>query len=257
MKIGILHPGAMGADLGRVLSANHDVLWVGRDRSANTRERATVAGLIETETLAELANQSDAIISICPPQAAAGVARKVALIRSRGFLYVDANTVAPATIREVDGLFGPGVVVDAALTGAPGADNLTMWISGERNPEVCELFGGTRIACRTVGGDIGQASAFKICAGLRSKVIPTIWATLIEAAAVAGPEVECAVREHLSDIGYDLDQESARVAERAGKAWRWIGEMEESAAAMRELGLPAGFSEAAVEMYERIAGQRR
>ena len=138
----------------------------------------------------------------------------------------------------------------------PGADNLTVWVSGERGSEVCELFGATRIAGRRVGDAVGQASALKICAGLRSKVIPAIWATLIEAASHAGPEVEHAVRAQLSDIGYDLDREAVRVAERAPKAWRWIGEMEESAKAMRELGLPAGFSEAAAEAYARIAGRQ-
>jgi 3-hydroxyisobutyrate dehydrogenase-like beta-hydroxyacid dehydrogenase len=255
MRIGILHPGVMGADLGRVLSARNEVLWVGAGRSFDTRERATVVGFVEAGTLADLLNQSDVVISVCPPHAATEVARAVAQIRSDSFLYVDANTIAPGTVREISRLFGPNVVVDATLTGAPGADNLTIWVSGERKSEVCELFGGTRIVCRTVGNDIGQASAFKICAGLRSKVIPAIWATLIEAAAVAGPEVEYAVREHLGDIGYDLDREAARVAERAPKAWRWIGEMDESAKTMRELGLPAGFSEGAATAYRRIAGQ--
>ena len=187
MKIGILHPGAMGADLGCVLSPNHDVRWFGKDRSADTRKRATAAGLVETVTLANLVNHSDVIISICPPHAAMKIAREVTLIRAHGFLYIDANTIAPGTMREVAGLFGPGAVVDAALTGAPGADNLTIWLSGERNFEVCELFGGTRITGRPVGDAVGLASAFKICAGLRSKVIPAIWATLIEAASGAGP----------------------------------------------------------------------
>ena len=68
--------------------------------------------------------------------------------------------------------------------------------------------------------------------------------------------LEHAVWTHLSDIGHDLDHQAARVAERTPKAWRWIGEMEESAKAMHELGLPAGFSEAAAEMYARIAGSR-
>lgn len=255
MNIGILHPGAMGADLGRVLSANHDVLWARTGRSAETRERATGAGFVEAGTLANLVTRSDVVISICLPNAAMEVARAVSVIRSAGFLYIEANTVAPGTVRGIAKLFGPGVVVDATLTGAPGAENLTIWASGGRSSEVSELFGSTRVRCRTVGDEIGQASAFKICAGLRSKVMPAIWATLVEAAAEAGPEVEHAVRAHLDDIGYDLDHEAARVAERAPKAWRWIGEMEESAKTMRELGLPAGFSEAAAATYRRIAGQ--
>jgi 3-hydroxyisobutyrate dehydrogenase-like beta-hydroxyacid dehydrogenase len=256
MRIGILHPGTMGADLGRVLSASHDVLWLPSGRSVETSERATAAGFVEAETLAHLVSRSDVIISVCPPHAAMEVAREVALIRSDGFLYIDANTVAPGTMRDIARLFGPDVVVDAALTGAPGADNLTIWVSGSRKSEACGLFESTRIASRTVGEDIGQASAFKICAGLRSKVIPAIWATLIEAAAVAGPEVEYAVRSHLADIGYDLDREAQRIADRAPKAWRWIGEMEESAKAMREIGLPDGFSEAAAKAYARISDDR-
>jgi 3-hydroxyisobutyrate dehydrogenase-like beta-hydroxyacid dehydrogenase len=245
----------MGAYLGHVLSANHDVLWLGSGRSTETRERATAAGFVEAANLADLVNRSDVVLSICPPHTAVEIAREVAAIRTQGFMYVDANTIAPGTVRGIAELFGPKVAVDAALTGAPGADNLTIWVSGEQASEFCDLFGGTRIECRTVGDSVGQSSAFKICAGLRSKVIPAIWATLIEAAAAAGPEVEYAVRTHLSDIGYDLDRETARIAERAPKAWRWIGEMEESAKAMRELGLPAGFSEAASATYARIAGR--
>jgi 3-hydroxyisobutyrate dehydrogenase-like beta-hydroxyacid dehydrogenase len=257
MRIGVLHPGAMGAHLGHILSPGHDVLWLGSGRSAHTRERATAAGFVDAVNLADLVNRSDVIFSICPPHAALEVAREVAAIRTQGFLYIDANTIAPGTVREVAGLFRSNVVVDATLTGAPGADNLTIWLSGERKSEVCNLFSSAQIACRTVGDSVGQSSAFKICAGLRSKVIPAIWATLIEAVAGCGPEVEYALRAHLGDIGYDLDHEVVRVAERAPKAWRWIGEMEESAKAMRELGLPAGFSEAAAATYERVAAQQR
>jgi hypothetical protein len=46
------------------------------------------------------------------------VAREVAPIRSDGFLYVDANTIAPGTMRDIACRFGQGVVVDATLTGA-------------------------------------------------------------------------------------------------------------------------------------------
>lgn len=253
MRIGILHPGAMGADVGCVLTEGHSVLWLGVGRSAKTRARAIEAGLVEVNTWLDLVSQSDVIISLCPPHSAFQVAQNVATVRREGFLYVDANTISPETVRQISELFEPNTVVDATLTGAPGADNLTVWASGVRKSEVCELFRGTRITTREIGDTVGQASAFKMCSGLRSKVIPALWATLIDAAANAGPEVEHAVRTHLGDIGYDLDHEAMRVAERAPKAWRWIGEMEESAKTLRELGLPSGFSEAAAATYARIA----
>jgi hypothetical protein len=39
----------------------------------------------------------------------------------------------------------------------------------------------------------------------------------------------------------------------AKKGWRWIAEMEEIAATMGAAGLPAGFHEAAAEIYRRSA----
>lgn len=92
----------------------------------------------------------------------------------------------------------------------------------------------------------------KICAGLRSKVIPAVWATLIEAARAYGPEVEASLRAHLADIGHDMSEHEAKLAERAAKVWRWAGEMTEGAKAMAEVGMPTGFSVAASEVYRRI-----
>jgi hypothetical protein len=94
---------------------------------------------------------------------------------------------------------------------------------GPRSAEAAALFAGSLIATRIVGAEVGQASAVKACAGLRSKVIPAVWATLIDAAKAYGPEVEQSVRGHLADIGYDMSEQEARLAGRAPKAWRWTG----------------------------------
>ena len=39
----------------------------------------------------------------------------------------------------------------------------------------------------------------------------------------------------------------------AAKGWRWVAEMEEIAASMSAAGLPAGFHEAAAEIYDRAS----
>jgi hypothetical protein len=149
-------------------------------------------------------------------------------------------------------------VVDAAVTGSPRLDlgATVVWLSGPRAAEAGRLFAGSPVSTRVVGEQIGQASAFKMCAGLRSKVMPAIWATLIDAAKAFGPEVEESVREHLADIGQDMSEQESRIAERAPKARRWVGEMAESAKTMAEVGMPTGFSTAASETYQRIAGSR-
>lgn len=100
-----------------------------------------------------------------------------------------------------------------------------LWLSGPRASAAGELFVGSAVSTRIVGAEIGQASAFKMCAGLRSKVIPAVWATLIDAAKAFGPEVEESVRDHLADIGHDMSEQEAKIAERTPKAWRWVGEM--------------------------------
>lgn len=98
------------------------------------------------------------------------------------------------------------------------------------------LFAGSPVSTRMVGEQIGQASAFKMCAGLRSKVIPAVWATLIDAAKAFGPHVEESVRDHLADIGQDMSEQEAKIAERAPEEWRWTAEMAEFAKAMAEVG---------------------
>lgn len=254
LTVGILHPGSMGAYLGAALATSHNVLWTATDRSADTVHRATAIGLRGIVDLRALVRQCHVIISVCPPHAAVEVAQEVARTRSHGFTYVDANSIAPQTVRHIADLFRENVVVDAALTGGPGDTNTRIWLSGNDTLGIHSLFEGTPIGCRIVGHNVGQASALKMCAGLRSKVIPAVWATLIEAASAYGPEVEHSLREHLRELGYDLDAEATKLAGRSHKAWRWTGEMQESAKAMAEVGMPPGFSEAAASTYLRIAG---
>jgi hypothetical protein len=52
----------------------------------------------------------------------------------------------------------------------------------------------------------------------------------------------------------DLAARSDAAAATAGaKAWRFVGEMEETAAAFEAVGLPGGFSSAAAEVYAAVA----
>jgi 3-hydroxyisobutyrate dehydrogenase-like beta-hydroxyacid dehydrogenase len=255
VTIGVVHPGAMGAALAGALAVARDVVWASQDRSEETAARARDGGLTDVHSLRAVAESCDVIVSACPPHAAFDVAQQIARVQTGGLLYIEANSVAPQTARDIQGLFAPGVVVDAAVTGSPRLDlgETTLWLAGEKARDAARLFAGSPVKTEIIGQEVGKASAFKMCAGLRSKVIPAVWATLIDAARVYGPEVEAALRMHLGDIGYDLDEQEARMAERSAKAWRWAGEMTEAAKAMAEAGMPTGFSLAASETYERIA----
>ena len=94
-------------------SSAHEVGWASVGRSQDTVRRAESVGLADAGDLRELARWSDVVVSVCP-SAAVDVAGQVARIRPDGLLYIDANSVAPETVRRIAGMFSPGVAVDAA-----------------------------------------------------------------------------------------------------------------------------------------------
>jgi 3-hydroxyisobutyrate dehydrogenase-like beta-hydroxyacid dehydrogenase len=252
--IGILHPGAMGASLGAALKATAgQVIWAAEGRSDETSKRAELADLVAVRDVAELVASADVVISVCPPAAALAVAEQVAL-HGRPLLYVDANAVAPDTVRKIADLFGQERVVDAAIIGPPAwrPGQTVLWAAGEQAEPLAALFAGSAVEARVLDANIGSASALKACFGLQSKALPTLWLVLAAAARQYG--VEEALQSELERTGVRLDLELDEAGSRAtAKAWRWAAEMDEAAKVLRAAGLPDGFSGAAADVYSRIA----
>jgi 3-hydroxyisobutyrate dehydrogenase-like beta-hydroxyacid dehydrogenase len=248
--IGLLHPGEMGAAVGQCLvSAGHTVLWVPAGRGAATQERAEAAGLTGV-ALAEMVSRSSIIFSVCPPHAALDVAR---LADGFGGLFVDANAIAPATASEVAAIVAAGGAgyVDGGIVGPPPVTpgDTRLYLSGPRAVEVQALFGGTAVDARVVPPP-GTASAVKMAYASWTKGSAAL---LLAARALARAEgVEAALLEEwgLSQPGLEKRWDGADQSA-AAKGWRWVGEMEEIAAAMAAAGLPEGFHQAAAGIYRR------
>ncbi|HKQ40885.1 MAG TPA: DUF1932 domain-containing protein [Pseudonocardia sp.] len=254
--IGILHPGAMGAAVGNALKpVAGAVIWAAAGRSLTTSKRAETADLVGVPDVAELARRADVVISVCPPDAARAVAQQVAPLLSRpGQLFVDANAVSPATVTGIAELIGAERVVDGAIIGPPAWEpgRTVVWLAGPAAPAVAALFEGSPFAAKVLAGPVGSASALKACFAFQSKALPTLWVQLDAAARAYGVSDE--IREELHRTGVDLDGKLAGVdAQARGKAWRWVGEMQEAAETFAAVGLPDGFSRAAAETYERMA----
>ena len=264
--VGLLHPGEMGAAIGRCLTApGHTVLWASQGRSPATAERAAAAGLTDVGTVAELAGRAQIIFSICPPHAALEVARSVA-----GFsgLFVDANAIAPETTRSVATVLGAGET-GAADTGAtrfadggiigpppqPGADpaagnGTRLYLAGEPAAEVAALFAGTPVGAQVVDGGIGAASAVKMAYAAWTKGSAAL---LLAARSLAHAErVEGTLLEEWALSQPELVRRLQHATRSAvAKGWRWEAEMTEIAAAMAAAGLPDGFHLAAAEIFGR------
>src|SRR5215211_2097423 len=94
-KIGILHPGEMGISIAAsALNSGYEVYWLSEGRSSKTRARAERYNLKETNSLFQLCQTCEVIISICPPHAAEEIAVSVSDSGFRG-LYLDANAISP------------------------------------------------------------------------------------------------------------------------------------------------------------------
>jgi 3-hydroxyisobutyrate dehydrogenase-like beta-hydroxyacid dehydrogenase len=250
--IGLLHPGEMGAAVGRCLAAaGHEVLWVSQGRGPATAARAAAAGLADAGTVAALAARADVIISVCPPHAALDVAWAVHGFRG---LYVDANAVSPGTAREVAKLIceSGGRYVDGGIIGPPPdrPGRSRLYLSGPDAAQIAGLFAGTALDTRVIAGPATAASAVKMAYAAWTK--GTI-ALLLSARALAreqGVEEALLAEWALSQPGLDARSEGA-ARSAAAKGWRWVGEMEEIGATMSAAGLPDGFHLAAAEIFRR------
>jgi 3-hydroxyisobutyrate dehydrogenase-like beta-hydroxyacid dehydrogenase len=250
--IGLLHPGEMGAAVGRCLTdAGHAVLWASEGRGPDTAARARDAGLTDVRTVRKLAAEAQTVLSICPPHAALDVAWAV-----HGFagLYVDANAIAPGTAREVAQLItdSGGRYVDGGIIGSPPvtAGTTRLYLSGTDAPQVQTLFAGTPLEARITSGSATAASAVKMAYASWTKGSSALLLTARALAQAEGVEDDLLAEWAISQP--QLPDQVARAARAAvTKGWRWVGEMEEIAHTMAGAGLPDGFHQAAAEVYRR------
>jgi 3-hydroxyisobutyrate dehydrogenase-like beta-hydroxyacid dehydrogenase len=250
--VGLLHPGEMGAAVGRCLTeSGHTVLWASDGRSPATEARATAAGLTDARTIAAVAGQAGIILSVCPPHAAADTAWAVHGFRG---LYVDANAISPGTAREVAQMITDtgGRYVDGGIIGLPPAapGSTRLYLSGPDAPTIQALFAGTDLEARIAGKALTSASAVKMAYGAWTKGTAALILAVRELAREEGVEDTLLAEWALSQPKLEeRSQGSARSAE--AKGWRWVAEMEEIAATMAAAGLPDGFHLAAAEIFRR------
>jgi 3-hydroxyisobutyrate dehydrogenase-like beta-hydroxyacid dehydrogenase len=250
--IGLLHPGEMGAAVGRCLTgAGYTVLWASEGRGPETAARARAAGLADVGTAAEMAERADLILSICPPHAALDTAWAV---QGFGGLYMDANAISPATAREVALMVeeGGATYVDGGIIGLPPAmaGSTRLYLSGEQAPAVRRLFDGTPVDARVIGGGTWAASAVKMAYASWTKGTAALLLAARALARAEGVEDVLLAEWALSQPALaDRSVGAARSA--ATKGWRWVAEMEEIAASMAAAGLPDGFHQAAAEIFRR------
>ena len=255
--IGLVHPGEMGAAVGAsCIAAGADVLWASDGRSAASALRAEAAGLRDVGWINGLVNQSQMVLSICPPDAAEEMAEEVTNL---GFnrVYVDANAISPATARRIaERVEQTGAdFVDAGIIGGPPASQrpgaTRMYLSGPEAQRAARMLVGGPLEIVVLDAPVGAASALKMAYAAWTKGTSALLLTIEALALEEG--VHGALMQEWTKSQPELIERSERLGGAAAKAWRWVGEMQEIAATFEAAGLPAGVPRAAEEVYRALA----
>ena len=254
-KIGILHPGEMGISVAAAtINSGHAVYWTSQGRSDKTRLRAEKHNLMEIETLPELCQTSEIIFSVCPPHAAEGVAKSVIESGFKGF-YLDANAISPQrAIRTGEMMEENGVrFIDGGIIGGPAwtSNETRLYLSGRDAEKIANCFAAGPLETKIIGGEIGKASALKMCYAAYSKGTTALLSAILATAESLEIREELYQQWDKDDEGFS-EQINRRVKRVTAKAWRFEGEMKEIASTFREAGLPDGFHQAAAEIYHKM-----
>jgi 3-hydroxyisobutyrate dehydrogenase-like beta-hydroxyacid dehydrogenase len=258
--VGIMSAGEMGAAVARALTiAGRRVLTVTRDRSPRTVERARSAGAERVESLDELVAEAGVVVSIVPPGAASDVAGQLAAgIRSVGSspIVVDANAVSPMTAEAIARtLQAAGArFVDGDVIGGPPASGkraTRLYLSGDDAEHVASIMSCPELRAVALSGPAMGASSLKMAYAAWSKGSAALALTAWALARSLG--VERALLAEWEESQPQLRQLCENAARGAGRAWRFVAEMDQIGSTLDSVHLPTGAAEGAVGVYQRLA----
>jgi len=256
LKIGVLHPGAMGESLAATAkNTGHEVYWASAGRSHETRQRAMKHDLQDAMTVENLSGICSVIVSVCPPHAAEAVASQVLASGFKG-LYLEGNGMSRDRAKRIGGWMAQVGIsfVDGGIIGGPAWEPKTtrLYLAGEDADRAASCFSAGPLETRILGDSIGRASALKMCYAAYSKGTTALLCAVLAAAEGLGIRDE--LEEHWSwDRSEHLAQAKERVRRASAKAWRFVAEMHEIEMTLGSVGLPGGFHFAAGEIYDRMA----
>jgi 3-hydroxyisobutyrate dehydrogenase-like beta-hydroxyacid dehydrogenase len=261
--VGLLYPGEMGASLGAALrGAGRRVVTTLEGRGENTRRQSQGAGLEVLPSLGAVVETASVLLSLVPPDVAMPVAaacrERLGRRLARGrLLYLDLNSVAPATARRAAAAFADAAVdfVDGAISGPAShlKSRCVLYLSGAEAARATDLFRGV-VAVKVLGDSPGQASALRMLLSGVTKGVVALFVEMALAARRAGVEDALVEACRSSYPGLmELVDRSLPTFPRHGP--RRAAEMREVEATLTDLGLRPtvlpGVSRLITEMAER------
>ena len=151
------------------------------------RLRAAETGTRLVETPRALAENARVILSVVTARQAHDAAKNLASDLTTDHLYVDLNSVSPATKQRIAAAVDAGAgrfVEGAIMSPVSGADHrVPILLNGASAPELVDILSPYGMRLDVMNGAIGAAAAVKMC---RSIVIKGMEALMLECALAAG-----------------------------------------------------------------------
>jgi 3-hydroxyisobutyrate dehydrogenase-like beta-hydroxyacid dehydrogenase len=259
-KIGILSIGEMGFHWAKLLKSHGvEVLTYDRNRGEVSRKRAENAGVKSLESMNELVQQAELIVSIVVPSAATNVAAKVAEAVSgtgrKGLVFLDANAISPMSADEIAKILKPAGVnfVDGCIIGSAAkmGKGTIVYVSGADAARMQDL-AAFQIPIKILGDKTNQASAFKVVYAGLTKGLQGLFCELLMGARRFGllDEIRAQYEESFPGL---LDKVAPSIIGLRIHAGRRAEEMDELKRTFNTQGLDSFMAPAAQQVLQAIA----
>jgi 3-hydroxyisobutyrate dehydrogenase-like beta-hydroxyacid dehydrogenase len=259
-KIGILSIGEMGFHWAKLLKSHGvEVLTYDRNRGEVSRKRAENAGVKSLESMNELVQQAELIVSIVVPSAATSVAAKVAEAVSgtgrKDLVFLDANAISPMSADEIAKILKPAGVnfVDGCIIGSAAkmGKGTIVYVSGADAARMQDL-AAFQIPIKILGDKTNQASAFKVVYAGLTKGLQGLFCELLMGARRFGllDEIRAQYEESFPGL---LDKVAPSIIGLRIHAGRRAEEMDELKRTFNTQGLDSFMAPAAQQVLQAIA----
>ena len=202
---------------------------------------------------------ADVVLSLVTADQAQIAAETYAPFIKQGAFWIDMNSVAPSTKRCASEHIARqgGNYVDAAILAPvqPSALSVPVLLSGHRQAEAAAVLADAGFAnVRSVGDEIGKASAIKMIRSVMVKGIEALTAEMMEAARKADVADEVLSSLNASASANNWHERAAYNLERmAAHGARRAAEMEEVAATLLDLGVDPTMTRGTVQKQREAA----
>ncbi|MDC8103487.1 MULTISPECIES: NAD(P)-dependent oxidoreductase [Chryseobacterium] len=256
--IAILFPGDMGTQIARTLIKNkYTVITAGEGRSQVTLQNIKDSGIHDVNTLQNIAEQADIIISLANPEASPKVAENIIghlKNTDNRPVFIDLNSNTPQIALSIEKMCSTGNIrfVNGAVMGASKdvPDQATFVVSGIWRNLFAEQFGGI-FKIKDAGEKTEAASAYKLLFSMVNKGMNALFFETMIAASHYGilDELNESLQAFLPGTYQDLIKTTPTYPQHIS---RRIDEMKGLTDMLRSEGLPNTIAAGTAETFERV-----